>query len=1426
VKTIISYLVLICLFFPSQKSLYGQKILYPDYNPPNIRWDNFLLKEGEASQFSSSILIDSKGFLWSGTETGLYRFDGSRYVEYGVSRGTDQGFAGFEVNCIFEDSEGTIWIGTSAALNKLDQGTGKFTHYMPEPSGEPDYDNFIRGIQEDRDGLLWIVTKKHIYSFNRKTKKFIQYITDSLSWYPQIYYAPFNDQYFTEDRLGNKWFVTFRGLYKFDQASKTFGMVLPQPDNNMLKGITGIKCVSADKDGTLWLGTAGEGLLRWDPSLNKPEKIIPTAAVDNPDAYNTVSSILPDRNGTVWSFGNGSFSNFNPIDNSIKYYTIVYREKTLYEYNLKEVAIDQAFQAGDGSIWFLNKLSGLMFRFCPQTEKLSLYRVPYFAVLQCFPDHSGTFWFACVRNNVFRMVGREHIPFISIPVDNGSHVSQIHRGCFLEDQQQNVYFLFLTGIYMSRRFDATGAVKLDRFRFPDGDSIAGGGFRDSKGNFWFGDKKGNIVKYEPYSRKLTRLTHNKSPGYTEVLYVPLIREDKAGNIWVATANNLRRIHPVTGQFDQAIANYGNSVFRGPRLLMDFLIDTLGTFWIVTSESIQSISMPEMRINEYTDFRDGISSSSRSNIRVAEDSRGTVFILNARYGVYQFDRRNGTFIKVNLADEEPGSEYYDLLVDRLDRLWVAHNRGITIYDRSNNSTRNIKTPKLQFDIQSFQLSSGEILILNNNQLYIFDESLPSNQHIPPVYLTRLLLNGKDQYIFKGNEYPSSAIHEIRLPFRMNTLSFEFAALNYLNPERNRYRYFMEGYDRDTSLVEQGMTADYRNMPPGRYTFWVTGSNNDGLWHPSGISLNIRIYPPWYRTAIAYMSYLAVIALLIYVYIRRREYNLINDKIRLESEIKAATAELERKNLQLAEIDRIKTHFFTDIAHEIRTPLSLILGPIEQMSKEGTDDRKMPGMVDLMKRNAHRLMNLVNQLLDISRLDAGKMKITLTEDDIVKFIRMLVYEFLSLADTKQIKYIADLPEMSFIVLFDRDKIEKIITNLLSNAFKYTPRNGTVHCIIRIETGNNNVSPLLKIRVTDTGHGIGEEHHFKIFERFYRVEGHHETEGYGTGIGLSLVQEFVTLLQGEIRVASAPGKGSDFSVIIPLGKGHLSPEDYVIAPTPSSVPENRVVITHHDRRESETGNTVPKGRMQLLIIEDNEDLRTFIRQTLDHEYVIFDSENGKTGLNTAFTMMPDLIVTDIMMPDIDGLELCAILKNDERTSHIPVIMLTAKSTSEDKIAGLKTGADDYVVKPFNMTELSARISNLLVMRSRLKQKYSRFHLPEERKKPPESVDDRFMMRVIKTINAKIGDDAFDVGALTEHLGMSRTHLTRKLKILTGMSPGTIIRNIRLEKAAELLLEKTGNITEVANTVGISNPSHFTRAFRHYFGVSPRKYLNRPVP
>jgi DNA-binding response OmpR family regulator/anti-sigma regulatory factor (Ser/Thr protein kinase) len=486
-------------------------------------------------------------------------------------------------------------------------------------------------------------------------------------------------------------------------------------------------------------------------------------------------------------------------------------------------------------------------------------------------------------------------------------------------------------------------------------------------------------------------------------------------------------------------------------------------------------------------------------------------------------------------------------------------------------------------------------------------------------------------------------------------------------------------------------------------------------------------------------------------------------------------------------------------------------------------RLSGMIDMMKRNANRLMNLVNQLLDISRLDAGKMKITLDKDDIVKCIRILVYEFLSLAESKQIKYTADLPDLIFETWFDRDKIEKIISNLLSNAFKYTPTNGAVQCLVRIEHGENPGIYFLKIRVTDSGPGIHKEHQDRIFERFYRVEGHHEADGYGTGIGLSLVQEFVTLLRGEIRVESTPGKGSDFSVTLPLGKDHLLPEDYVITQFPTDSTKNKVSITRLNYPDTVAEKPVPEGKITLLIIEDNEDLRTFIKGTLENEYVILESDNGKSGLNTAMTMMPDLIVTDIMMPDLDGLKLCMLLKEDERTSHIPIILLTARATSEDKITGLRTGADDYIVKPFNMTELSTRISNLLIMRNRLRLKYSKFHLLETGDKPPQSVDDRFMNRVFKTIRSNLRDYSFDVGSLMEQIGMSRTHLTRKVKILTGYSPGVLIRNIRLEKAAELLSGNAGNITEISNSVGISNPASFTKAFRSYFGVSPREYLKQ---
>ena len=1422
-KADVRYLVFAALFIFMPVENYCQKILDYEFRPPNIRFDNFQIKGGEANQKSISILIDSRGFLWSGTETGLYRFDGIRYVEYGESRGNNEGFTGFRVLNIFEDSEGTIWVGTSEALNKLDQKTGTFTSYIPDSTRKDGISNYIRSIREDRGGLLWILTRKDIFSFSRKDEKFTRFAVDSLSWCPQNINLQHEDQCFTEDGFGNKWFVTYRGLYVFNNKDKTFRMVLPDQNNAELKEINKVNCITVDRDQIVWIGTEGGGLLRWNDILNKPELIRNKPEDGNKESFNTVMTILTDRNGFVWSFGNGSFSKYNPADNSIKNYRILYTHRSIYEAPGSPVRINQAFQYDDGTIWFLNYTAGLMFRFDPVTEILSLYRTPAFMVFQCIMDETGSFWFACIRNNLFRLITSQ-IPYLTISVTNTAYTDLLHRTNILEDNQDRMWFLFINGTYVSKNFDVGSSIVFDQFRFPDGDTATNRGFRDSKGNLWFVVQRGKIIKYHPGLNSLWKLNLPYPPDI-ESYHIPVIREDKAGNIWIAEPRyGLYRSEDGTKNPVLVLDFNDRPPEQGVYTILDFLIDSQGDFWILTDRALLLIRMPGMKIIDYTGYGNEVFSSFRNNIRVAEDNRGNIWILDSRSGLFRFNRQDDSFTRIDAIDEGPDSQYYDLLADRKGRLWIAHNRGIAIYDPVSKSTRTINTPKLQFDVQSYQANSGLIFYVNENQLYIFNENVPINSHVPPVYLTRLLINGANYNKIIRNSGDVSSLASLDLPFHLNTLTFEFAALNYLNPERNKYRYLMEGFDKDTVESGPGLPAEYKQLPPGRYRFWVTGSNNDGIWNPAGTSLDIRIHPPWYRSTLAFIIYILSLISLVAGYIRLRTYRLTREKIKLTARIEAATAELEQKNLQLAEIDRIKTHFFTDISHEIRTPLSLILGPLENISKEEMLSTRMAGMIELMKRNANRLMDLVNQLLDISRLDAGRMKIILMEDDIVKCLRILVYEFLSMAETRHIKYMAELPEKAFKTFFDRDKIEKIISNLLSNAFKYTPLNGTVWCVIRIETDKiNDSQSLLHIKVQDSGPGISKENQARIFDRFYRVEGHNEAESHGTGIGLSLVQDFVSLLHGELSLSSAPGTGSEFSVTIPLGKDHLSLEEYMITQAYDLIADNKVASHQAMKYYTADIKERERSKTRILIIEDNMDLRNFIKESLNDEYHILEAENGRAGINTAFTMMPDLIVTDIMMPDTDGIELCTKLKNDERTSHIPIIMLTAKATTDDRIEGFRSGADDYIVKPFSMTELKARISNLLALREKLKVRYSKFHAFDLDKELPGSVDDRFMAKVLKIISEDIRDYTFDVGSLHEKIGMSRTHLTRKLKILTGISPGILIRNVRLEKAAELLEHKTGNITEIANSVGISNPSGFTRLFRSYFGVSPKEYSKR---
>jgi signal transduction histidine kinase/DNA-binding response OmpR family regulator len=535
--------------------------------------------------------------------------------------------------------------------------------------------------------------------------------------------------------------------------------------------------------------------------------------------------------------------------------------------------------------------------------------------------------------------------------------------------------------------------------------------------------------------------------------------------------------------------------------------------------------------------------------------------------------------------------------------------------------------------------------------------------------------------------------------------------------------------------------------------------------------------------------------------------------------------QKANKLLAEIDQMKTRMYTNISHELRTPLTLILGPLEDMLEKDARKKPTAQTVEMMQRNANRLLSLVNQMLDLSKLDAGSLKLELVEGDVIRELRQVVLSFSSRADRKKITYTYSFNPSSFSTWFDHDKLEKILTNLLSNAFKFTPEEGTITVEVSVKQGKQHpvtrkIHDMLVIRVSDTGRGIPADKRDKIFERFYQLDQSSQPDQVGTGIGLALTRELTELMHGTISVESEMEKGTSFAVDIPLGKDHLNGNEYTLKKG-ELIPRKIV---------SETGEEgippIPEEKEEnldqplLLVVDDHADIRTHIREHVEADFRVVEAEDGIQGAEKAYQCVPDLIVTDLMMPNRDGVEMTRILKTDERTSHIPVIMLTAKASVEDRIEGLETGADDYITKPFHMKELKVRIGNLVEQRKRLREKYRKELILEPKEIAVNSTDERFLVKAMDVIEKNLGDPDFNIEKLQGEVGMSRVQLFRKTKALTDHTPNDLIRTYRLKRAAQLLEQDFGNVAQVTYEVGFNNLSYFAKCFREQYGVNPSEY------
>jgi signal transduction histidine kinase/ligand-binding sensor domain-containing protein/DNA-binding response OmpR family regulator len=928
-------------------------------------------------------------------------------------------------------------------------------------------------------------------------------------------------------------------------------------------------------------------------------------------------------------------------------------------------------------------------------------------------------------------------------------------------------------------------------------------------------------------------------------------QDRQGDIWIGTAGD--------GLYRFSVRSGGEmtlSHFLKEAWIRTIFEDGDGEIWLGTEGTgLYSYNRHTHSFSHYENSTQDTTTLSQNVVNsIYQDASGLIWIATYGGGLNRFNNLTGKFERFDEATGLPNNILYGILPDGQGNLWLSSNKGLSEFDPRSKLVRNFD---VEDGLQSNEFNTGAFFkSRHNGELYFggvdgftrfHPDNLQQNAFVPPVLITEMKKFDNPVHLENLDEAA------LRLAHDENFVSFEFAALDYANPQKAQYAYRLDGLDKDWTHCGPRRYTSYANLAPGDYVFRVKGSNSDGIWNEAGASIRITVIPPWWQTVRFRLLVISGSMALAFALFRLRVRRLKLQKSRLEKLVSERTSDLEKRTTELEtqrrlaeqaknviakqaeklrELDRVKSRFFANISHEFRTPLTLILGPTEEAIADGHDE-KSKTVFRNVRRNAKRLLVLINQLLELAKIESGKMKLDLKQADIVAFVRGTFTGFQQLAEQKQIQlyFSSEVERCEFY--FDRDKIEKIVHNLLSNAIKFTPANGKVHVKLAAQTGQTPQAPtsddaassaaapgLFILTVTDTGIGIATNRLLRIFDRFYQADASGTREHEGTGIGLSLTKELVELHCGTIQAASSQGKGTAFVITLPMDfnnsrrpevrEGRKSQEsDY------RSMPTGRVHTPGWIKgtRSGTSSNTKPL----LLVVEDNLELRDYVKECMADSYRVIEAANGSAGVEQAMQNVPDLIISDIMMPQMNGMDLCGILKADTRTCHIPIILLTAKADQDDKLDGLRGGADDYVTKPFTVAEIQVRVANLIEQRRKLRHYFSQRVLLKPDDGDELSLDDAFLQKVRKITVENMEDPDFSVEALARELAVSRMQLHRKLKALTGQTCTEFIRTLRLLRAKQLLQQGRGSVTEIAFEVGFNHLSYFSKCFRTHYGHLP---------
>ncbi len=968
-----------------------------------------------------------------------------------------------------------------------------------------------------------------------------------------------------------------------------------------------------------------------------------------------------------------------------------------------------------------------------------------------------------------------------------------------------------------------------------------------KDEVWIGTFGNGLKQFNYKEDRITSWDIDHPKTRTQSLYYnKTLLVDSKKNIWVGYWGvGAALINSKTAKFDVWLNELGNPRSLSNNDVWVIKEDRLGRIWLGTSGGglnlyedkeggifhrwIQKAGEPNSlnsnTINSICESKSGEYSQTKNKILlwIGTSNGLNRFLIKNRnndQNPYLFDVEIDSYtLKDGLSDNSVNS----IIEDDDGNLWLGTGSGISFFDVRKKQFKNFTSADglngmLMNQEASLKFADGTMLFGSNKGLNVFDpKNIKLSSYKPSIVITDFQIFNTSVKI--GDNLPLkesiTGTKEIVLPYTEDVFSFEFAALDYNSPLSIQYAYQLEGFDMDWIPSGKRRFVTYTNLDPGKYTFKVKSTNADGVWSDEFRSIKIVVNPPWWRTLWAYGSYILMIGLGLFA-IRRFELS----RTMLRNKLKMRQLESE----QSTQLEEMKSRFFANLSHEFRTPLMLIKGPLEQLKEEKSNDKYL-AKINLIERNSDRLKELIDQLLELSQLENATIPLRASKENLVSTLKGLVSSFESLAKGKNISLTFSSDSESQLSWFDKDKLEKIINNILSNAIKFTPDGGSVLVVIQNKLVNQR--QITEIKISDTGVSIPQDKLEKIFDRFFQVDDSTQRTYGGSGIGLALVKEFVDLHKWEISVNSELGRGTEFIINIPIGDDYLNIDEKINGEASFKiVDKGSKEIGVKELSQNITDNSeqfnyiISDSKPSVLIVDDSADVREYLKSLLENSYQVFEAANGTEGINSAIEISPDLILSDVMMPSMDGFEFCEKIKSDWHTSDIPVILLTAKASLESKLEGLEIGADDYLTKPFESRELFIRIKNLLEQRKRLKEKYSNDINLLTNPKNLSSSDEMFIKKASQIVESNLDKTNFSTELLAKELLVSRAKLYRKFVAIIGLAPGEFIRTIKLQKAAEMLTQKQLSVTQVAYEIGFSSPAQFTRAFSKQFNCLPSEY------